>query len=160
MLILRRFKPFSLLYLYQHLTGLPLQYTYQFTPSFAGSSLMNLPVSLLQYLARRYIFPLSLSQYSPQYPWNCQESCSLKNTQNSLSIIVQFADCNRCNCSSHIFGILSSSPQALVLSLTIFRKCVYSSSAIAIGITPRSLSVAFHTIPDILQAITHPDQPY
>ncbi len=42
--------------------------------------------------------------------WNCQESCSLKNTQNSLSIIVQFADCNRCNCSSHIFGILSSSP--------------------------------------------------
>ncbi len=27
--------------------------------------------------------------------WNCQESCSLKNTQNSLSIIVQFADCNR-----------------------------------------------------------------
>ena len=42
--------------------------------------------------------------------WNCQELCSLKNTQNSLSIIVQFADCNRCNCSSHIFGILSSSP--------------------------------------------------
>lgn len=29
------------------------------------------------------------------YDWNCQESCSLKNTQNSLSIIVQFADCNR-----------------------------------------------------------------
>ena len=46
----------------------------------------------------------------PEWEWNCQESCSLKNTQNSLSIIVQFADCNRCNCSSHIFGILSSSP--------------------------------------------------
>ena len=92
--------------------------------------------------------------------WNCQESCSLKNTQNSLSIIVRFADCNRCNCSSHIVGILSSSPKALVLSLTVFRKCVFCSSAIEISITPQSLIVAFHTVPDILQAIIHPDWLY